>query len=246
MTEHLIPFIALTAMEIVLGIDNIVFIAILAARLPPEQRGKARTLGLALALVMRIALLAGLKWLMDPSQSEPLFRWSELHIPDRWLPVEANEVTMRDIVMILGGLFLLWKSVREIHHKLEGHDLQRQVGQPAGMAGTLGQIAVMDIVFSIDSVITAVGVADDIWVMIAAVIVAVIVMLAFAGRVSAFVDRHPTIKMLALSFLILIGVMLLADGFGTHVNKGYIYFAMAFALAVETLNLRVRSKQLAA
>ena len=238
-TSWIIPFIALTAMEIVLGIDNIVFIAILAGRLPPEQRAKARIVGLSLALVMRIALLAAIQYIYHAEW--PLFTFAQLGIPEHWISKDTSEVSVRDLILFFGGLFLLAKSVHEIHVKLEGHGPQRQVGRVVTFGSVLVQILLLDIVFSLDSVITAVGMARDIWVMIAAVIVAVIVMLLFSGYISAFVDRHPTVKMLALSFLILIGVMLVAEALGTHIDKGYIYFAMAFALGVELLNLRVRS-----
>ena len=234
-----IPFIALTSMEIVLGIDNIVFIAILADRLPPEQRDKARILGLSLALVMRIALLATLQYIYHAEW--PLFTLTQLGIPQDWIGKDTNEVSVRDLILFVGGLFLLAKSVHEIHAKIEGHQGERQAPRVATFGSVLVQILLLDIVFSLDSVITAVGMARDIRVMIAAVIVAVIVMLLFSGYISAFVQRHPTVKMLALSFLILIGVMLVADSLGTHIDKGYIYFAMAFALGVELLNLRVRT-----
>jgi predicted tellurium resistance membrane protein TerC len=237
--EWVIPFIALTAMEIVLGIDNIVFIAILAGRLPEEQRKKARLLGLSLALVLRIALLATLQQIYRMTES--VFAFTQFGVPEQWLTKESNEVSIKDIILLLGGLFLLAKSVHEIHAKIEGPSTERQIGRVASFGGVLVQILLLDLVFSIDSVITAVGMAQDITVMIAAVIVAVIVMLLFSGYITAFVDRHPTVKMLALSFLILIGVMLVAEALGTHIDKGYIYFAMAFALGVELLNLRVRT-----
>jgi predicted tellurium resistance membrane protein TerC len=238
-TTWIIPFIALTAMEIVLGIDNIVFIAILAGRLPEDQRDKARIVGLSLALVMRIALLATLQYIYH--MEWPLFTLSQLGVPEHWIPKAANEVSIRDLILLAGGLFLLAKSVHEIHVKIEGGGHETQVGNVVSFRSVIVQILVLDLVFSIDSVITAVGMARDIRVMIAAVIVAVIVMLLFSGYISAFVQRHPTVKMLALSFLILIGVMLVAEALGTHIDKGYIYFAMAFALGVELLNLRVRS-----
>jgi predicted tellurium resistance membrane protein TerC len=242
--EWVIPFIALTAMEIVLGIDNIVFIAILAGRLPPEQRNKARIVGLSLALLLRIALLATLQHIYQ--MTEPLFTLTQLGLPAEWLDKlgvtkESNEFSTKDLILLGGGLFLLAKSVHEIHAKIEGHGAQREVGRVVSFSGVIVQILLLDIVFSIDSVITAVGMARDIRVMVAAVIVAVIVMLLFSGYITRFVDRHPTVKMLALSFLILIGVMLVAEALGTHIDKGYIYFAMAFALGVEMLNLRVRT-----
>ena len=242
--EPLIALVALTAMEIVLGIDNIVFIAILSGRLPKEQQAKGRTLGLAAAMGMRILLLCTLNWVIG--MTEPMFALSDLGIPASWLAVEVNEISLRDLIMFVGGLFLVGKSVHEIHDKLEGPGHHRDVSGTATFASVLMQIAVLDIIFSLDSVITAVGMAEDLWVMITAIILAVGVMMVFAGTVSAFVERHPTLKMLALSFLILIGVMLIAEGVGTGVNKGYIYFAMAFSLMVEFLNLKMRSKRRAA
>jgi len=238
--EALIALVALTAMEIVLGIDNIVFIAILVGRLPEHQRALARRLGLGAAMVTRILLLLALTWILGLTR--PVFALSDLGIPERWLGTEVNEVSLRDIILLVGGLFLVGKSVFEIHEKLEGHQGRGEVGKAAGFGAVLIQVALLDIIFSLDSVITAVGMARQLWVMITAVVLAVGVMLIFAGVVSRFVERHPTLKMLALSFLILIGVMLIAEGIGTHVNKGYIYFAMAFALAVEFLNLRLRSR----
>ena len=240
--EPLIALVALTAMEIVLGIDNVVFIAVLAGKLPKEQQAKARTLGLAVAMLTRILLLCTLSWIL--SLEKPIFSLVDLGIPARWLVEfeEVNHVSVRDLIMLVGGLFLIGKSVHEIHDKLEGHADARKTGSKASFGSVLAQIAVLDIVFSLDSVITAVGMAEKLWVMILAIVLAVGVMLVFAGTVSRFVERHPTLKMLALSFLILIGVMLVADGVGTHVNKGYIYFAMSFSLIVEALNLRMRSK----
>ncbi len=239
--EALIALIALTAMEIVLGIDNIVFIAILVDRLPEHQRAKGRTLGLSLAMGTRILLLLTLTWILKATN--PIFTLSALGIPESWLAMEVNEVSWRDIILLVGGLFLVGKSVHEIHEKLEGpHEDGHGSRKAVSFSSVLIQIAILDIIFSLDSVITAVGMADELWIMVTAVVLAVGVMMVFAGAVSRFVERHPTLKMLALSFLILIGVMLIAEGIGTHVNKGYIYFAMAFALLVEALNLRVRSK----
>jgi predicted tellurium resistance membrane protein TerC len=242
--EALIALVALTAMEIVLGIDNIVFIAVLVGKLPKEQQPKARTLGLGAAMLTRILLLCTLTWILK--LNEPVFSLVDLGIPESWLAEEVNHVSVRDIILLVGGLFLIGKSVHEIHDKLEGHAGEIKTGLTAGFGGVLMQIAVLDIIFSLDSVITAVGMARELWVMILAIVLAVGVMMVFAGTVSRFVERHPTLKMLALSFLILIGVMLVAEGIGTHVNKGYIYFAMAFSLIVETLNLRMRSKAKAA
>lgn len=256
--EIAVALVALTAMEIVLGIDNVVFIAILAGRLPKDQQAKARTVGLSVALVMRILLLLGLKVILG--LTNPIFHLSDL-LPESWfdpavLPengphsegshhtwVAINAVSWRDIILLVGGLFLIGKSVVEIHHKIEGHESDRKVAV-AGFWGVIVQIAILDIVFSLDSVITAIGMVkpEMLWVMIVAIIVAVGVMLVFSGAVSRFIEKHPTLKMLALSFLILIGVLLVAEGIGTHINKGYVYFAMAFSLIVEMLNLRLRGK----
>lgn len=220
----------LTLLEIVLGVDNIIFISILCGRLPEHQRAKARTIGLALAMLTRIGLLLSLAWMM--TLTEPLFT------------VFGKEVSGRDLILIGGGLFLLWKSVHEIHNSLEG---ENEEGKTAAVVATFGaviaQIAVIDIVFSLDSVITAVGMVDEIAIMVIAIVAAVGVMLVAAGPIGEFVDRHPTIKMLALSFLILVGVALIGEGWDLHIPKGYIYFAMAFAVAVEMLNLRVRAKR---
>ena len=240
--DILIPLVALTAMEIVLGIDNIVFIAILVGRLPASQQPKARFLGLGLALVARILLLFSLSWIL--SLENPLFEITAVleAIGITSAPEEVLKVSIRDLILLIGGLFLIWKSVREIHVKLEGGHEHQTAGKHASFGSVLAQIALLDVIFSLDSVITAVGMVDKdkLWVMVVAIIAAVIVMMVFAGSVSRFVDRHPTVKMLALSFLILIGVLLVAEGIGTHMNKGYIYFAMAFSLVVELLNMKVR------
>ncbi|HET9449792.1 MAG TPA: TerC family protein [Aggregicoccus sp.] len=225
------PWIALatlTAMEIVLGVDNIVFIAILVARLPADRRERIRKLGIGLALVIRIGLLFALSWLMG--LTAPLFT------------VLGNELSGRDLILLGGGLFLVAKAVHEMHAKLEGPEEGDTGGVPkaAAVGAVLAQILALDIVFSLDSVITAVGMASQLWVMVTAMVISVGVMLVFAGKIGDFVDRHPTVKMLALSFLLLIGVMLVAESFGQHINKGYIYFAMAFALGVELLNMRLR------
>ncbi|HEX4884196.1 MAG TPA: TerC family protein [Casimicrobiaceae bacterium] len=219
----------LTALEIVLGIDNIIFISILVGRVAPERRDLARRLGLGLAMVSRILLLLSLAWVMQLTQ--PLFTL-------------VQEISGRDLILILGGLFLLWKSVHEIHQSLEGEGdgTAAGAGPTAGFASILVQIAVIDIVFSLDSVITAVGMADDVPVMILAIVAAVGIMMVAARPIGDFVDRHPTIKMLALSFLILIGTALVGEGVGFHIPKGYIYFAMAFSVAVEMLNIRVRKR----
>lgn len=220
----------LAALEIVLGVDNIIFISILCGRLPEHQRAKARNIGLMLAMLMRIGLLFTLSWLM--TLTAPLF------------DIMGKEISGRDLILIGGGLFLLWKSVHEIHNSLEGSG---ETGATAAVTATFGavllQIAVIDIVFSLDSVITAVGMVDELSIMVVAIVIAVGVMLVAAGPIGAFVDRHPTIKMLALSFLTLVGVALIAEGWGLHIPKGYIYFAMAFSVAVEMLNLRMRAKR---
>lgn len=245
--HEIIALVALTAMEIVLGIDNIVFISIASSRLPAEQQKLARQVGLMAAMLMRIALLFGISWVVQAKY--PIFEFTQLPLPAdlvTWLAdehhQEMNQVSIRDLILLIGGLFLIRSSVLEIHHKVEGqHDDHATVGKVT-FRGVIIQIVTLDIIFSLDSVLTAVGMAESIWVMVTAVILAVGVMLIFAGAVSGFVERHPTVKMLALSFLLLIGVMLVAEGIGTHFNKGYIYFAMAFALGVEVLNLRMQAK----
>lgn len=242
--EYVIALVALSAMEIVLGIDNIVFIAVLVGRLPESQRAKARQLGLLLALVTRILLLLTISWIIR--LVDPVFHLASLGLPADWLTEEVNAVSWKDIILAGGGLFLIWKSVHEIHKKVEGVEEGHAVVAHAGFTTVLIEIALFDILFSLDSVITAVGMVKPtrtgLMVMIAAVVLAMIVMLVFAGKVSQFIERHPTLKMLALSFLILIGVMLVAEGVGTHIDRKYIYFAMAFSLLVELLNLRMRSK----
>lgn len=238
-TDWLPALLTLTAMEIVLGIDNILFIAIVAGRLPAAQQGRARVLGLALALAGRLLLLLTLSWML--SLTRPVFALSDLGLPGHWLPRATDEVSWRDLFLLAGGLFLIGKGTREIHHKLEGRGEGPAARAGGGLAWALAQIVVLDLVFSVDSVITAIGMAraDQLWVMVTAMVLAVGVMLAFAGPVSRFIHRHPTLQMLALSFLILIGVMLVADGVGQHIERGYVYFAMAFATAVELLNLRL-------
>ena len=226
-----ISLCTLTALEIVLGIDNIIFISILAGKLPAEQQAKARQLGLWLALITRVLLLLSITWLMGLTR--PLFT----------LPLLNHGLSGRDLILLVGGLFLIGKSVVEVHDKLEGEDGHAAGGRRAGsFAATIVQILLLDVVFSLDSVITAVGMANNVAVMIAAVVIALGVMLVFAGAISAFVNRHPTLKMLALSFLILIGVTLVGESLGQHIPKGYIYFSMAFAFGVEMLNLRIRAK----
>ena len=224
-----ISLLTLTVLEIVLGIDNIIFISILSGKLPAEQQARARSLGLMIALVTRILLLCSIFWLT--TLIHPHFH------------VFSHAVSGKDLVMLGGGLFLLWKSVHEIHGSLEGEDHAQTGKVGATLASVIAQIVIIDIVFSLDSVITAVGLAQHIEVMITAVVLAMIVMLAASGAISDFVHRHPTIKMLALSFLLLVGVILIADGCGQHVNKGYIYFAMAFSFAVEVLNIKMRAKR---
>lgn len=227
--EIWIALITLTALEIVLGIDNIVFLSILAGKLPAEQQLSARRVGLALAMLMRIALLTVLAWVVR--LTAPLFA------------VFGHAFSGRDLILILGGLFLIAKSTREIHEKLEGQPGHASARVQPTFSAVIVQIVLLDIVFSLDSVITAVGMARDLGVMIAAVIIAVGVMMVSAGPISAFVNRHPTVKMLALSFLLLIGLSLFVEGFGQHISKGYIYFAMGFSIFVEMLNLRIRSRQ---
>jgi predicted tellurium resistance membrane protein TerC len=216
-------------LEVVLGIDNIIFISILAGKLPVHQQAKARQLGLTLALVTRLMLLASIAWMAK--LTTPLFA------------LLGHEVSGRDLILILGGLFLLVKSTMEIHHKLEGEDGgANPVGPVASFGKVIAQILILDVVFSLDSVITAIGMAQHLAVMVAAVVIAMGVMLLSAGAISDFVNRHPTLKMLALSFLLLIGTALIAEGMGLHIPKGYIYFAMAFSFGVEMLNLRLRRK----
>ncbi|MBK7756176.1 MAG: TerC family protein [Deltaproteobacteria bacterium] len=222
--------LTLTVLEIVLGIDNIIFISILVGRLPREQQEKARRVGLFLAMFMRVGLLLSLSAIMR--LTDPLFT----------MPVMNAPISARDLILLTGGLFLLWKSTREIHHNLEGHqDGPTKDGRATvSFASVIGQIALLDIIFSLDSVITAVGMADDIPVMIIAVVAAVGVMLFAAKSIGDYVEAHPTLKMLALSFLILVGMSLIAEGFHHHVPKGYVYFAMGFSVFVEMLNLRLR------
>ncbi len=226
--ESWIAFATLTMLEVVLGIDNIVFISILAGKLPPEQQARARRIGLAVALVGRIGLLLSLSWVIK--LTAPLFT------------VFGEEISGRDLVLLVGGLFLIAKSTHEIHDKLEGQEGHASARVAPSFASVILQVMLLDIVFSLDSVITAVGMAQEVGVMVGAVIVAVGIMMAFAGVISDFVHRHPTVKMLALSFLLLIGVMLMAEGFDRHIPKGYVYFAMAFSVLVEMLNLRARAK----
>ncbi|ABA58694.1 TerC family protein [Nitrosococcus oceani] len=227
-----IALATLTALEVVLGIDNIIFISILVSRLPLQQRDKARIAGLSLAMGMRIALLLSLAWVMG--LTTPLFS------------ILGEEITGREIILIGGGLFLLAKSTIEIHNSLEGTEEHTQSSQAVSFGVILAQIAVLDIVFSLDSVITAIGMVSQIPVMVIAIVIAILIMMVASKSIGEFVDTHPTIKMLALSFLVLIGVTLIAEGFELHIPKGYIYFSMAFSVAVEMLNLRRRKKQQAA
>ena len=224
-----LSLVTLTTLEIVLGIDNLVFIAVLVEKLPAERRAVARRVGIALALVTRLILLSMIAWIFG--LTAPLFELFE------------RAFSWRDLILIAGGLFLLYKGTREIHERLEGEEGEASARVPATFAAVVAQIAVLDIVFSLDSVITAVGMADHLWIMVAAVMIAVAVMLVAAGPVSGFVERHPTVKMLALSFLLLIGMTLMADGFGVHIPKGYIYAAMGFSVAVEALNLAARRRR---
>ncbi len=223
-----IAFFTLTALELVLGIDNIIFITILVDRLPRESRERARKLGLFFAMFMRIALLLLLAWIVGATQ--PLFA------------VLGKEISPRDLILIGGGLFLIWKSTHEIHQLLEGEEEHQAGAVQATFASVITQIIILDLVFSLDSIITAVGMVDEVAVMIAAVVTSVGLMMLFASPIGRFVSDHPTIKMLALSFLLVVGVALVADGFDHHVPKGYIYFAMAFSVAVEMLNLRLRKR----
>lgn len=216
----------LTALEIVLGIDNIVVISILTGKLPEDQQPRARLVGLALAMIMRILLLFSLSWIMQ--LTAPLFG------------LFGSEISGKDLILLGGGLFLIGKSTHEIHGKLEGAHETHRTGKAASYGAVLTQIVLMDLVFSLDSVITAIGMAEQLAVMVIAVVIAVVIMMVSVNTVSDFVDKHPTVKMLALSFLLLIGVMLVAEGFDQHIPKGYIYFAMAFSVFVEMINLRLR------
>ena len=224
-----ISLVTLTVLEIVLGIDNVVFIAILAGKLPAGQQERARRMGLSLALITRILLLLGITWVMG--------------LKTEIFSLFGHAFTGRDLILLLGGLFLIGKATHEIHDKLEGEDGQVTQRVAPTFASVISQILVLDLVFSLDSVITAVGMVKQVGVMIAAVVIAVGFMLVFSRQISRYIERHPTLKVLALSFLLLIGVVLVADGFGQHINKGYIYFAMAFSVFVEVINLRVGAKQ---
>jgi predicted tellurium resistance membrane protein TerC len=234
--EIWISLLTLTVLEIILGIDNIVFISILAGKLPPEQQAKARQTGLGLALITRILLLCGLAWMVK--LTTPLF-----HIPTLGILHEPHGVSGRDLILILGGLFLLWKSTNEIHEKMEGEDGGTSSRVAPKFTAVIVQILLLDIVFSLDSVITAVGMVDQLPVMMAAVVASVAIMLLAAKPIGDFVDTHPSVKVLALAFLVMVGTMLMAETFGVHVPKGYVYTAMLFSLTVEALNIRARKKR---
>ena len=224
-----IALTTLTVLEIVLGIDNIIFISILSGKLPEQQQPRARRLGLLAAMVMRVLLLMSLAWI--------------IRLTEPWFTIVGQEISGRDLILIVGGLFLLGKSTYEIHDKLEGEEGHASKKVPTSFASVILQIMLLDLVFSLDSVITAVGMAEDLWVMIAAVVIAVAIMMISANPISEFVHKHPTVKMLALSFLLLIGLSLMAEGFDHHIPKGYIYFAMGFSVFVEMINLRLRKPQ---
>ncbi len=225
--EALIALATLTALEIVLGIDNIIFISILAGKLPEHQQARARSLGLGLALFGRVALLLSLTWIMK--LTAPL------------LTVIGYDLSGRDLILVLGGLFLITKATREVHDKLEGEEGHHGTSAKATFGSVIFQILILDLVFSLDSVITAVGMADQLWVMITAVVIAIVIMMISAGAVSSFIEKHPTVKILALSFLMMVGVALIAEGLEFHIPRGYIYFAMAFSVFVEMINLRIRT-----
>ena len=228
--EAWIAFLTLVALELVLGVDNVIFISILAGKLPKDQQARARSTGIAMAVITRILLLLSLSWII--SLEEALFT----------LPIMDIGISGRDLILLAGGLFLLWKSTHEIHQKLEGEEGHASAKVAGAFWSVIFQIMLLDIVFSLDSVITAVGMVDELSIMIAAVIIAAVVMIFSAGPISGFVDKHPTIKMLALSFLLLIGFTLIVEGLHQHIPKGYIYFAMGFSIFVEMLNLRLRGR----
>lgn len=229
--------ITLTILEIVLGIDNIIFISILSSKLPKDQQAKARQLGLTLAMGMRILLLLSISWMMKLTQ--PLFE-----LPFGFLGEDTREISGRDLILLFGGMFLIYKSTAEIHHKIEGQsDLPTTSMKKLTFSSVIIQILLLDIVFSLDSVITAIGMANQVWVMIAAIVIAIGVMMVSMNSISSFVERHPTVKILALSFLLLIGVSLIMESLDQGIPKGYIYFAMAFSVFVELLNIRISKKQ---
>ncbi len=228
--QLIISLLTLIALEVVLGIDNIIFISILAGKLPPEQQRKARNIGILLAMVMRLGLLAAIAVIMK--------------LDNELFNLFSNSITGKDLILILGGLFLIYKSVKEIYHKMEGeHEDGEKNITAASFANIIGQILLLDLVFSVDSIITAVGLANELWVMYVAVIVTVVIMLIAAAPISNFVNKHPAFKILALSFLLLIGFTLLVEGFGVHIPKGYIYFAMAFAFLVDVLQMKIAGKK---
>ena len=227
--ETWLAFITLTALEIVLGIDNIIFISIITGRLPKEQQARGRMLGLSLAMLMRIALLMSLSWMMN--------------LTNDLFSVLGNGISGRDLILLIGGTFLMAKATREVHNSLEGEAHAHASGKAAGFGSVLVQIAIIDIVFSLDSVITAVGLVDELSIMVAAVVVAILVMMLAANSISRFVEDYPTVKMLALAFLMLIGFTLMGEGLDLHTPKGYIYFAMAFSFSVEILNIRAKKKR---
>lgn len=244
--DSIVSLLTLTLMEVVLGIDNIVFLSILVGALPEEKKKTARYVGLGLALGARLLLLLGIKWVMGLETA--LFHWSSIgFVPDGWVEGHnaVDAVTGRDLVLLGGGMFLIGKSVVEIHKKTMGGDEEEIAAKAkhASFASVLAQIVLLDLIFSLDSVISAIGMAKELWVMVVAMLVAVAFMATFAGTVSRFIDQNPTFKMLALSFLVMIGVLLLAEGAGTHMNKGYIYAAMVFSVIVEILNMRARRKK---
>ena len=232
-TAGLVSLFTLTLMEIILGIDNIIFISIVAGKLPENQQGRARTLGLMLALVFRIALLLSINWIVQLTDPIALFAS---------LP-EPFDLSWRDLILVAGGIFLMFKTIMEMHHKLEGQDDNQKNPEAKSFSSVIIQIALLDVVFSFDSILTAVGLADHVEIMIAAVVVSMGIMMVAAKPISDFINERPTMKMLALSFLLLIGFMLVAEGFGQHVDKGYIYFAMGFAFIVELLNNRIKKNE---
>lgn len=245
--ENMIALVTLTALEIVLGIDNIVFIAVLCARLPEHQRDKARRVGLALALITRLLLLTTLTLIIGAAKVTafelPWFK-ETIMTPEGEKQI-AMAISWRDVILLVGGAFLIFKATKEIHHKMEDPDASAVSKQTSTYWGVITQILIIDLVFSLDSVITAVGMAQALWVMVTAVVISVGLMLVAAKPISDYVERHPTVKMLALAFLLMIGVVLVADGLHQHISKGYVYFAMAFSFLVEILNLRATKKRLA-
>ena len=231
-----LSLLTLTFLEIVLGVDNIIFVSIVANQLPRKDRPKARSYGLILALVFRLLLLMGIGWIL--SLTQPIFTIG--FIKDHGLPIGLS---VKDLILMGGGLFLLYKSTQEIHEKLEGHGTDVKTAKTSSLRSVIFQICLVNIVFSFDSILTAIGMTEDVFIMMVAVIISIVVMMLFSTAVSEFINKHPTMQMLALSFLILIGVMLIAEGFHQHVSKGYIYFAIAFSMGVEILNMRMRKSK---